>query len=84
MIIFETTHRVVSNKQVSLDEPVRHLAFGKDDKLAHQHPAFRIYATVMCVHTSKRRYWLPGLPGWWAQVDSNHRPRAYQARALTT
>ena len=21
---------------------------------------------------------------WWAQVDSNHRPRAYQARALTT
>ena len=25
-----------------------------------------------------------GSPGWWAQVDSNHRPRAYQARALTT
>ena len=23
------------------------------------------------------------LNGWWAQVDSNHRPRAYQARALT-
>ena len=22
--------------------------------------------------------------GWWAQMDSNHRPRAYQARALTT
>ena len=22
--------------------------------------------------------------GWWAQVDSNYRPRAYQARALTT
>ena len=21
---------------------------------------------------------------WWAQVDSNHRPRAYQARALTS
>jgi len=21
---------------------------------------------------------------WWAQVDSNYRPRAYQARALTT
>ena len=21
---------------------------------------------------------------WWAQMDSNHRPRAYQARALTT
>ena len=20
---------------------------------------------------------------WWAQVESNHRPRAYQARALT-
>ena len=24
------------------------------------------------------------LVAWWAQVDSNHRPRAYQARALTT
>ena len=24
------------------------------------------------------------LPDWLAQVDSNHRPRAYQARALTT
>ena len=22
--------------------------------------------------------------GWWAQVDLNHRPRAYQARALTS
>ena len=26
---------------------------------------------------------LSALPTWWAQVDSNHRPRAYQARALT-
>ena len=26
----------------------------------------------------------PDTVGWWAQVDSNHRPRAYQARALTT
>ena len=26
----------------------------------------------------------PSLTGlWWAQMDSNHRPRAYQARALT-
>ena len=25
----------------------------------------------------------PLLRSWWAQVDSNHRPRAYQARALT-
>ena len=25
-----------------------------------------------------------GTACWWAQVDSNHRPRAYQARALTT
>ena len=24
-----------------------------------------------------------GTARWWAQVDSNHRPRAYQARALT-
>ena len=27
---------------------------------------------------------IPGFRHWWAQVDSNHRPRAYQARALTT
>ncbi len=26
---------------------------------------------------------LRGLRRWWAQVESNHRPRAYQARALT-
>ena len=26
----------------------------------------------------------PFMESWWAQVDSNHRPRAYQARALTT
>ena len=25
----------------------------------------------------------PSVCCWWAQVDSNHRPRAYQARALT-
>ena len=24
------------------------------------------------------------VPRWWAQVDSNHRPHAYQACALTT
>ena len=24
------------------------------------------------------------IPGWWAEVDSNHRPHAYQACALTT
>ena len=24
----------------------------------------------------------PFVAGWWAQVDSNYRPRAYQARAL--
>ena len=27
---------------------------------------------------------IPSGFSWWAQVDSNHRPRAYQARALTT
>ena len=29
-----------------------------------------------CVPVSRKR-------DWWAQMDSNHRPRAYQARALT-
>jgi len=24
-----------------------------------------------------------GSEGWWVWMDSNHRPRAYQARALT-
>ena len=28
--------------------------------------------------------WFFPLGKWLAQVDSNHRPRAYQARALTT
>ena len=28
------------------------------------------------------RYICRSLPAWWAQVGSNHRPRAYQARAL--
>ncbi len=30
--------------------------------------------------------WVPsmGKKAWWAQVDSNHRPHAYQACALTT
>ena len=39
---------------------------------------------LICV-TLKRSVWsLAYFVGWWAQVDSNHRPRAYQARALTT
>ena len=29
--------------------------------------------------------WSPAKPGqWWAMVDSNHRPRSYQDRALTS
>ena len=27
---------------------------------------------------------LEEMSGWWAWIDSNYRPRAYQARALTT
>ncbi len=30
-----------------------------------------------------RHPWLTRSDGWWAQMDLNHRPRAYQARALT-
>ena len=35
-----------------------------------------------------RRWWAVApasrlLLGWWAMVDSNHRPRSYQDRALT-
>ena len=40
-------------------------------------PTYRVLKRCACA---------PGSPIfhlWWAQVDSNHRPRAYQARALT-
>ena len=40
------------------------------------HSAFRL----MCFSRFRRRSLSRS---WWAQVDSNHRPRAYQARALT-
>ena len=40
------------------------------------HSAFRL----MCFSHFRHR---PLSRSWWAQVDSNHRPRAYQARALT-
>ena len=39
---------------------------------------------LFSVHSAKLRVLPPVIPAWWAQVDSNHRPRAYQARALTT
>ena len=38
----------------------------------------------LCFWLSYPRCLAPDTVGWWAQVDSNHRPRAYQARALTT
>ena len=49
--------------------------------------AFRLYPSVW--HTLDLSFLHPwqrcrAFPTWWAQVDSNHRPRAYQARALTT
>ena len=38
-----------------------------------------VYALVfVCAYDPTPLLWL-----WWAQMDSNHRPRAYQARALT-
>ena len=42
------------------------------------------YRVLICV-ALKRSGLIPcDFCRWWAQVDSNHRPRAYQARALTT
>ena len=41
------------------------------------------YRVLYAVHWSAS-VWSLGFRRWWAQVDSNHRPRAYQARALTT
>ena len=32
----------------------------------------------------RKLFWLSLNSLWWAQVDSNHRPHAYQACALTT
>ena len=47
----------------------------------------RLYFIRFSMNISAQRFALV-LDGmltiWWAQVDSNHRPRAYQARALTT
>ena len=41
------------------------------------------YRVLICV-ALKRSGLIPcDFCRWWAQVDSNHRPRAYQARALT-
>ena len=40
------------------------------------HSAFQLMCSSPFRHRSLLR-------SWWAQVDSNHRPRAYQARALT-
>ena len=37
---------------------------------------FNIFIRFSMIFLCSRSY-------WWAQVDSNHRPRAYQARALT-
>ena len=44
----------------------------------------RFYSFYFFIRFSMNIFF-PKIPlRWWAQVDSNHRPRAYQARALTT
>ena len=43
---------------------------------------FVSYSSIYFIRFSMNILRLSSL--WWAQVDSNHRPRAYQARALTT
>ena len=42
----------------------------------------RFYSSIYFIRFSMNI--LSDFSDWWAQVDSNHRPRAYQARALTT
>ena len=37
-----------------------------------------------CYIVQFSKYMFQSFDWWWAQMDSNHRPRAYQARALTT
>ena len=45
----------------------------------------RFYSFYFFIRFSMNIFFSPTVfVGWWAQVDSNHRPRAYQARALTT
>ncbi len=51
-------------------------------RLADVHPALRRASTLAFARASLR-FDILGCP-WWAEVDSNHRPRAYQARALTS
>ena len=43
-----------------------------------------VFQTCILLLASKRRYRMQRHRCWWAQVDSNHRPHAYQACALTT
>ena len=47
---------------------------------------FRIASAILMTLSSKEILlsFRPLRPIWWAQVDSNHRPHAYQACALTT
>ena len=47
-------------------------------------PLFGLYLAVKLLPTHIYHFCLRMWCGWLAQVDSNHRPRAYQARALTT
>ena len=43
------------------------------------------HSTLYMAYTPYKRFaCFDCIWNWWAQVDSNHRPRAYQARALTT
>ena len=42
------------------------------------------YRVLICVALKRFGFDPATFVAWWAQVDSNHRPRAYQARALTT
>ena len=45
---------------------------------------FVSYSSILFIRFSMNITLAADTVGWWAQVDSNHRPRAYQARALTT
>ena len=70
---FKPTHRV------TLKYCLRFVSFGglKLESLSN-------VPRLICSAWSASVWSLRLLSLWWAQVDSNHRPRAYQARALTT
>ena len=58
--------------------------FYKKNQDALYKPLSRLYYAVVNLQLRATARFSGSVEPWWAQMDSNHRPRAYQARALTS